>query len=421
MVHAIAWQGAVSRGDARCPEGEPVRREVPLRRWQAARIRKRLLATILALSPALAGAATDALTDARGFIDAWALRKEVVSLSAVPTGQQECSRGEGDGDEEALATLKTKKARLAYERKRRREEALARQEEARCERRNLLERRTFERLHAAFNARWRPVLVAATRSGDPVAEVVLRLCETTPLLDRSGIASDCSKDDADTALARQRLEAIGFKPALHRYTPTDAADDHRRKLVACGQGEAAVRAECNHRSDISRYARILSVMRTGYMATAEGWSSCQMAGETPELDKLVEECQRLMNLMFALSAGARRFYSASGMRGEHVAGLEQLSLQRPVLGGASGTHWKEWPYDKRGAVTRNDFRAFSDADFQGKFYDELDAALRHVEAGIAEDLRNEPRWAVFLVERRAGKLYDAMDAANPAAPPVDRQ
>lgn len=341
------------------------------------------------------------MVDTRGFVDVWMLRKEMIALSNTPTGQNECSRGEGD-DEDYLATLKTRKARLEYERKQRKENALARKAEARCESDNLRQRKQFEQLHTTFNARWLPVLKSATKLGDPVAEVVLRLCETTPLLDRGGIAADCSEKADDKTFARQRLEMIGFKPALHNYAST------------CGKnGSASI--ECNQRGNIAHYERILSVMRTGYLAVAESWNTCQYGGETPELDKLAQECQRLMNLMMAVSAGTNRFYTV-GPIDRGVEGLHRLSLQRPILRGEAGIPSKAWPFDSRGIVTRVDWRPFSDPNFQQKFYSELDKTVQEIETSIADDLLKEPRWAVFLVERLAGKMYDAMDTQNPEKP-----
>lgn len=284
---------------------------------------------------------------------------------------------------------------------------------------DLRQRKRFEQHRAAFNARWLPVLKGAMQLGDPVAEVVLRLCETTPLLDRTGIAADCSENADDKAFARQRLETIGFEPALHKYTPTAQADDWQARQATCGQGNPATHSECGYRADIARYERILSVMRSGYLSVAESWNTCQMGGETPDLDKLAEECQRLMNLMMAVSAGVDRFYTAGPIDGA-LEGLSHLSLQRPILRGAVGTPRKEWPFDKRGIVTRNDWRTFSDADFQQRFYAELDKTIQQIEAKLANDLRKEPRWAVFLIERLAGRLYDAMDTVNPNRPgPAD--
>jgi len=362
---------------------------------------------------AMKNAAPISKVDARGFIDVWMLRKEVIALSNTPVGQDECSRGEGD-DEDYLATLKTRKARLAYQRKQRKENALARKAEVRCEVDNSRQRNRFEQLHAAFNARWLPALKSATKLGDPVAEVVLRLCETTPLLDRSEIAADCSENADDKAFARQQLEIIGFKPALHQYTPTSHAEDWHQRHAICGKSDDAS-VECGYRADIARYERILSVMRTGYLAVAESWNTCQIGGKTPELDKLAEECQRLMNLMMAISAGTNRFYAVGPIK-QGVEGLKQLSLQRPILRGDAGAPSKEWPFDSRGIVTRNDWREFSDPDFQRKFYVELDKTVQEIETNIVGDLLKEPRWAVFLVERLAGKMYDVMDTQNPNKP-----
>jgi hypothetical protein len=362
---------------------------------------------------AMQSAATIGMVDTRGFIDVWMLREDVIALSSLPRGQNECSRSEGD-DEDYLATLKTRMARLAYQRKHRKEEALARKAEDRCEADNLRQRKRFEQLHTAFNARWLPTLNNATKLGDPVAEIVLRLCETTPLLDRSEVAADCSGKPDDKAFARQRLEIIGFKPALHKYTPTAHAEDWHQRPTICGKRDNAS-SECSYRADIARYERILSVMRTGHLAVAESWNTCQIGGSTPELDILAEECQRLMNLMMAVSAGTNQFYTVGSIDGG-MEGLTQMSLQRPILRGDAGIPRKEWPYDTRGMVTRNDRRKFTDPDFQRKFYAELDKTVQEIETNIADDLLKEPRWAIFLVKRMAGKMYDSLDTQNPNKP-----
>lgn len=81
-----------------------------------------------------------------------------------------------------------------------------------------------------------------------------------------------------------------------------------------------------------------------------------------------------------------------------------------------------YPYASRGAVVR-DYRdrdsrdiPFSDRDFQSKFYDELDQTIETIESNIDEDLRKEPRWAVFLIERIADRLYDAYNKNDPNRP-----
>lgn len=377
-------------------------------------IRSLFIATLLLFSPTLpvAGALTESLAvDARGFVNVWELRKDVIALSSMPSGQSECSQGEGDDE----AAPKTKNARLAYERKRRMEQAFVQWEVQKCEQDNLQKMEAFEQQSVAFNKRWLPVLNSAMQLGDPVAEVVLRLCETTPLLDRKNIAADCSEAAADKDFARQRLERIGFLPALHNYISTNHGNDSRQRHEDCSRGNSSKSMECGIRADIARYRRILSVMLTGYMAVAESWNTCQISGATPEQDKLVEECQRLMKLMMAISAGTNRFY-ASGPIDGGVKGLAPLTLQRPILKGESGVPTYGYQFDKRGFVTRNDWRPFSDPNFSAIFYAELDKTVQEIDINIANDLSKEPRWAVFLIERLTQKLYDAMDITNPMRP-----
>jgi len=236
----------------------------------------------------------------QGHIDVWALRKDVIAVSSTPVEQRECRSGGGDIDQEYVAGLKTRKAHLAYERKRRKEVELARKTEARCENDNLKQREKFNQLHTAFNAHWVPALKNAMQLGDPVAEVILRLCETAPLLDRSEIAADCSEKEEGKAYARQRLEAIDFKPSLHNYIVIHGKGSRARQAT-CKWNDAGT--ECAFRADIAHYEHILSVMRTGYLSVAESWNTCQIGNKDSALDKLVEECQGMMNMMMALSAG----------------------------------------------------------------------------------------------------------------------
>lgn len=348
-------------------------------------------------------AAADAPTDARGFIDVWALRADLRRLGVMPTGDVECR--EWEGDEEPV--FKTAAQRRTW----RQNVARLQREHQRCTREQERLAAIYQQARDVLNQRWRPALQRAMERGDGVAEVILRLCETAPPLDRSGIAADCSESAADQATARQRLEAIGFQPALLRAGAArpQPADARSR----CGHGDAPATRECRHLADIARYDRILNTMAAGLMGEAQGHIQCQMRDPDPRLDDQVEHCHRSAWLMMAMGAEARRFYTVNNLRMsfEHAG---ELSLMRQARAGASGETYDEERFASRKLPTRNDFTPFSDPQFGSRFWAELRERLAAADARIEADLRREPRWAAFLIERVDGRLYDA--GAKPAAP-----
>ncbi len=360
----------------------------------------------------------NAKADHRGWVDVWTLRLDISALSTMPKGEQECAY-EGDGEED-VPHFKTKKERLAYQRQR---EKAAREDERvrqQCERAEQVKKSKYEAALSLVNSRWMPLLRTAIQAGDPVAEVILRLCETAPMLDRAELASDCSENIEKQAEAKKRLEAIGFQPALHRYTMTDDGAFSQYFDKICRSKPAAQQAECDAQNRVQRYTRILSILKTGFLAVAEGHNTCHAADVTPVLDALAEECQRQMWLMMGIPTRVQRFYTA-GLLDEAPDGVFELTLARPVLKGMPAKLSRDWPFASRGSLTRNNHNAFSDPQFQQKFYAELDRFTAQVEANISADLQKEPRWAVFLIERTNGKLYDVMDrqSERPSASEVE--
>lgn len=124
-----------------------------------------------------------------------------------------------------------------------------------------------------------------------------------------------------------------------------------------------------------------------------------------------------------VAATIPRFYTSGPLEQQIDLG-HGLSLARPILSGPSGKP-KDADRYQSGVVKRfdgRDFREFRDPNFQAKFYSDLDKITQNIESNIDADLRKDPRWAVFLIERRAGRLYDAMntgDATRPSAAEID--
>lgn len=365
-----------------------------------------------------AQASQENTVDERGFINVWTLRKAAIALASMPTGEDNCGY-EGDGEEEEPPKFKSRSARLAYERRIRKQQQQAQRSIAKCERAQ--ERIALAHTSAltSFNQTWKPALIRATELGDPVAEVVLRLCETVPILDRTGIAADCSDAPPDKAIARQRLEAIGFKPALHNYTVTDYFAFEAESRQFCSSLAPEKQAECELRAEVQRHSRVLEVLQTGYAGVAASRAWCLYKHPDPEVDKVAEECQRLHNLGLVVAATLPRFYTSGPLEQQGDLGYG-LSLARPILSGASGKPEDAERYQS-GVVKRydgSDYREFSDPNFQAKFYSDLDRITQSIESNIDADLRKDPRWAVFLIERLTGRLFDAMNKSDPNRPSV---
>ena len=118
------------------------------------------LSLILALGLAQYACTTPvAMLNQRGFIDVFELRKAVSRLETLlPTT-----------DEERCDTKN-------------------------CQATADLEKQVFEKARAVFMREWGAALLAAINKGDEVAEVIWRQCNTTPVIERSGLASTCDSD-----------------------------------------------------------------------------------------------------------------------------------------------------------------------------------------------------------------------------------
>lgn len=158
-----------------------------------------------------------AKTDSRGYIDVWQLRHDVAMVEPLEANMGEADdcyqEGENERDEEdeGLQSPEQKEARQAAAKAQREKAA----EEARaCVARIQEAVAIYEFEKKALNDAWLPALTAAMKIGDPVAEVILRQCSTTSVLDRSGVESTCDRTPERKRVAVARLKEIGFAPAF---------------------------------------------------------------------------------------------------------------------------------------------------------------------------------------------------------------
>ena len=362
---------------------------------------RNLFAYLLLLIGGAAGAATPktkahaaptppARVDARGFIDPWALRRDLLQLKAVSVGNDDCSVEYED--EEAPDSFSSSQAERAYWRRRNAEAARRDRTERACELQQAAQAKAREQAIAALNRTWMPLLRHATEQQDPVAEVILRLCETAPLLDRSDTASDCSPDPVQQALARQRLEAIGFQPALHNYAEAHSREVLSESAKLCREPLNEAEAQRCVRMQLEQEAHQLASIKTGVLLSLPGWLSvCPYRDQRPSLVAGLEACNRAVRLNQAISILARRFYTAFNDE-------SQLSLERTVRQ-PFDLPQSLWPYQELRPLRDRDNDKDLPYEYQEQFYGDAYRALRAMDANIAADLQRDPRWKVFLLER----------------------
>lgn len=329
-----------------------------------------LCTTTCAVSLAESNATITPVTNyANGRINVIQLRDSLVKFISLPREGPTCS---SEPNEPAHPDYLTLNDLTAFEQQQGREQLSETQRVAACEAAQKKWAADYKHAHDELNAIWIPALKKATQLGDPVAEVILRVCDTAPELDRSGIESDCSKNMDEKQFAQTRLKAIGFQPALHKYADTD----DRKASSHCTGGDAI---RCNTQASIDRYKRIIDVMRSGYLAIAENYNTCYYKSANDELDRLIEECQRYFYLMRAIVQNAEYSYSAN----------LALVHDKTFPGGDSSIRF----------VTRLDWSPFKYEDFNLKFRGYAEKIGSELLSNIARNRQNDPRWDVFLVKK----------------------
>jgi hypothetical protein len=287
------------------------------------------LVTMSAVLPLERPRAPRAVVDRRGWIDVWELRRDVAQVEDMPRPDDRCSFRESP---EKTTPEEFDAATQACEKESKRAAA------------------ALARARRGLNAAWLPALKEAMAKGDPVAEVILRTCNTSQMLDRSGIETDCSEDPRQKELARQRLVSIGFVPALAAFT--------REELRSLARAPAA-----------ALYERMIDAMEKGDVGAASvgGGNQCPQQGPNPYADQRFMSCNHLYRMTRAIGHQARWFFTPA-----------------PV---------ETW-MDEKGVQLETLYIVNAEA-----FKKELGRRLRVLDASVAAYLRKEPRWAVFLIER----------------------
>lgn len=306
--------------------------------------------------------------DERGFVDVWRLRTDIAYVEARYSNEDPDScTGEGDPDEDEKLSARARKAQAA--------------QDAACRKKIERANSIFQDIQTALNQAWMPVLMAAIRKGDPVAEVILRHCETTLVLDRGSIETTCDEEQGRREIARAQLDRIGFLPAI----------DNSSEVAPLWGGER----EKPNQHEINQLS-ILKTIRGGALAF-DGTLIHTGSGD---------EFSKRWYLIYAAQIDAPRAFTYPGM-------FSSLSLVRPTATpnymterqmlyyeGSNSIYVREPFFGQRLIYELVSFGQYLVAGAENaEFQEARKALLSEIENNIQRYLAADPRWGVFLVSR----------------------
>lgn len=321
--------------------------------------------------------------DSRGFIDVWQLRRDVAEVEALQTTDDtDYCYPEGDPEEE----LSSSQLRQLE------------QQSAACETEIHWKYAAYQKVYEAFNKAWLPIIYRAIRKGDKVAEVIMRQCETTPVLQRNGIESTCDGDERRRKIAIQRLLKIGFMPAVdisNELAPdwlNPSAHPQQRKL---------------------NQLATLKKVRTGALGFNQGL--VDRGGNTAENDEELELFKRWSLMEAVIQDAPRAFTYSPGYfeAGWATSAFATLSLNRKPLtpgyltwgqelhyGGGNDIysghhHWRS----KSMEVYVPGGTVYVSGSLAPEFLRARKELLAEIDSNIDRYLAEDPRWGVFLLHR----------------------
>lgn len=323
--------------------------------------------------------------DRNGRIDVWQLRRDLAQVESLVAGDNtdHCysEGGGGEENESPLSESERQRQQLAIQETHTATKA--------CEA-DVHERyATYKRVQDAFNAAWLPVLQDAVKKGDMVAEVIMRQCDTTPVLDRSRIESSCDEDPQRRIIAAKRLREIGFRPAIDIVSEPGYCEF----------------SSCGSRSPKGREALqeiVLNAFRHGNFGSVhyEATGYWEVKND-PRLEKQLKHNASLIEAARQDVTRAFRFVGRDSESRNEAALKLNRKPSRPI-------HLTWGPETIRPDGTRleeNHWRSYSNAalctnnvEFR-QMVSDLRNLLRETEDNIAQYLKQDRRWAVFLMQR----------------------
>lgn len=321
--------------------------------------------------------------DSRGFVNVWQLRKDVSTIEALTAydNEEQC-HSEADPDqllsEEEIRRIQQNTEVCIEDAKRAYEKQL--------------------KLKQTFNDVWLPILYSAISKGDEVAEVIMRQCETTHILTRSGIESTCDSSSTRRRKANQRLLEIGFMPAVE--ISDKLINDRGNSMTKRGKNQIAV----------------IPKIKSG--ALAHNRFLISMNGNTADDEASLDNYFRwsLMEAIFQDAPRAFTFSPGYAEAGWLTSEFSTLRLNRKPLtpgnltrgprlhygGGRSiytgPYYWRFGPREIFISTKPYSSKVVAGPSSQ-EFLQQREKLLAEIESNIDAYLAKEPRWAVFLLQR----------------------
>jgi hypothetical protein len=259
------------------------------------------------------------------------------------------------------------------------------------------EKQIFKKARSAFMRKWGAALLAAIDKGDEVAEVIWRQCNTTPVIERSALASTCDDDPARRKEAALRLRQIGFEAALDEEAegnaPTLELDQNKRRTTS--------------------QARTIRQMEAGVYG---GWTiDSHHGGNAPLNQEELLDIRRGAVIDAASTLVRRSFTYIRRQGGSDYESHAQLRLNRkpigtPTLAWSANVFHSGSPYTGPYDPAWDGFEVYLSYDKHRKiivgrsddaqYLRMLYETLTRSEQRIDDWLKRDPRWSVFLLHRR---------------------
>lgn len=334
------------------------------------------IATLLALIMAVSSCATmpgsfqpTPTVDSRGFIDVWQLRRDVAEVeSLMPSTDLAHCLADGDKNAQYLSEmppLYTDTRSICIEKIQRSEAA-------------------YQRTVTAFNEAWMPVMLEAVRKGDVVTEVILRQCTTTQVLDHSQIESTCDQEPQRQVVAVQRLKEIGFAPAY---------DMKRERLPVVDGRISAVDAQ---KVMFDRFQHgifpIDETLKMRWEAPEKNVEGLEVLRRDKVIDAAVQEAPRAFILPIPQYATLRLNRSPRAPNLPTWGRRDYGGVDTKIT---SIHFWRSGPYKIDPVYGDSAFASKDDY----RFLTQLHELLTATESNIDRYLKQDPRWAVFLLHR----------------------
>lgn len=312
--------------------------------------------------------------DSRGFIDIWQLKRDVAEVEALEVSDETdvCHLRDDIENDDAQSARPDPES--------------IEKEKLNCISRIKEAHKAYMAVREVFNQAWLPALINAMNKADPVAEVILRQCSTTRVINRIGIESTCDRLTPRREMALARLRQIGFMPAIPvTPVPRDARPVHERLALQKVVLNAIVYGNFNE---------------IPYEATAY-WSE-----SNPGLNyKLVYNALLIEGFRKNIQ---QAFSFDSNFYGSDVLVLNKKSFRSNVLSWGNGTIdtiTKDWRWtsilkDAESECQRTNSRDCKDAEGQKLWISgDIQSLLETTNNNIAKYMEQDPRWKAFLMKR----------------------